>query len=71
MHDVIDAGDMEQLGTDDVVIGRRDSPQQAARGFLRVPESAFYVLLWVLVVASVLAPWGLLLWWLSGALVGI
>ena len=71
MSDVIDEGDMEQLGTAKVGKGRWDRPQQEARGFLGMPESAVFVLIWVLVAATIIGPWGLLLWWLSGVLVGI
>ena len=74
MPDVINEGDMAQLGTANVEKGRRDSLQQEARGFLRVPEPAQWALLWMLVAAGVIGPWGLLgllLWWLSGALMGI
>ena len=48
----------------------KDGPD-GARGFLGMPESAEFALIWVLVAACVMGPWGLLLWWLSGALVGI
>jgi nitrate reductase NapE component len=47
----------------------RDRPQRAAWGLLKIPESVVFALLWVLVAVSLIGPWGLLLWWLSEALV--
>ena len=74
MPDVINEEDMAQLGMANVEKGRRDSLQQEARGFLRVPGPAQWALIWGLVAAAFIGPWvllGLLLWWLSGVLMGI
>jgi hypothetical protein len=54
--------------------GHRCRPQPADRGYLGMPEPAKWALMWVLVAACIIGPWGLLglfLWWLSGALMGI
>jgi hypothetical protein len=64
-------GDMVQLGPTNGGIGRKDGPQRAAMGFLGMPEAAIFTLGWGLVVASVIVPWGLLLWWLSRVFVGM
>ena len=61
---------MEQLGAANGGKQSRDRPQRVTWGFLEIPEAAVFALLWVLVAVSLIGPWGLLLWWLSGALVG-
>jgi hypothetical protein len=60
-----------QLGRTNGGIGPKDRPQRAAMGLLGMSESAIFTLWWGLVVASVIVPWGLLLWWLSRVFVGM
>ena len=64
-------GDVVQLGPTDRVIGRRDRLQGAAKGFSEMQESAVFALVWVLVAAVVIVPWGLLFWWLLRTFVGM
>ena len=62
---------MVQLGSTDREIVCRDRLQGAAKGFSGMQESAVFALVWVLVAAVVIVPWGLLLWWLLRTFVGM